>query len=552
MESRRRRGIAIERAAAGRLPADELLREMVRPHCSSRSSSIGVATAAEIESGQPAPGSAKATPAADGGDGPRDGRDGVNSARRDVRAKASFQSGQRVRARNINPAGHTRACRVRARQSPGSRRRDHGVFVFPGHQRAIPRRETAAPLLGAFHQHANSGATQASPRDFIHLDMWDDYLEHADLTPTDPRSAAATAARRRRPGVRRAVAGPGVRARREALRSRDTSRGSEWAAALADEAEGGRRSRRARRWVALLRALAGRARAPRRSRKAWSIAAALLERKEAWADAYRHTPHGKPIELGAQSRRTTTLTQRVNSTLHHRLRARRAPRDRSRSPHRHRRLSRDCGRARPTGCCSRSATDAVVTLLAAGVGHVDRRPASRFIGPWMLILIGAVNLWKVLRPSSPPSPAPDARSSRQPFLLGMICSPRVRNRVAVVGADSGESGQSVAVRRGVFRRHGAGRRPRWVSRGVDAQSRGPRRIEREGRLADSWAFSSSCFAFGLGGAELIGYEINQVALPLGLAVVRDRDQHSRLGSARVPARQRLGATASLAVARFLA
>ena len=26
---------------------------------------------------------------------------------------------------------------------------------------------------------------------------------------------------------------------------------------------------------------------------------ALLARKEAWADAYRHTPHGKPVELGA-------------------------------------------------------------------------------------------------------------------------------------------------------------------------------------------------------------------------------------------------------------
>ena len=25
--------------------------------------------------------------------------------------------------------------------------------------------------------------------------------------------------------------------------------------------------------------------------------AALVERKDAWADAYRHTPHGKPIEL---------------------------------------------------------------------------------------------------------------------------------------------------------------------------------------------------------------------------------------------------------------
>jgi nitrile hydratase accessory protein len=34
--------------------------------------------------------------------------------------------------------------------------------------------------------------------------------------------------------------------------------------------------------------------------------AALLERKEAWADAYRHTPHGKPIELRAEDRRSST------------------------------------------------------------------------------------------------------------------------------------------------------------------------------------------------------------------------------------------------------
>ena len=27
---------------------------------------------------------------------------------------------------------------------------------------------------------------------------------------------------------------------------------------------------------------------------------ALLTRKEAWADAYRHTPHGKPVELVRQ------------------------------------------------------------------------------------------------------------------------------------------------------------------------------------------------------------------------------------------------------------
>ncbi len=31
--------------------------------------------------------------------------------------------------------------------------------------------------------------------------------------------------------------------------------------------------------------------------------AAMLARKDAWADAYRHTPHGKPVELGAASRK---------------------------------------------------------------------------------------------------------------------------------------------------------------------------------------------------------------------------------------------------------
>ena len=30
--------------------------------------------------------------------------------------------------------------------------------------------------------------------------------------------------------------------------------------------------------------------------------AALSERKEAWADSYRHTPHGQPVELGARFR----------------------------------------------------------------------------------------------------------------------------------------------------------------------------------------------------------------------------------------------------------
>jgi hypothetical protein len=31
--------------------------------------------------------------------------------------------------------------------------------------------------------------------------------------------------------------------------------------------------------------------------KGLSDEAALLAREEAWAEAYRHTPHGKPVEL---------------------------------------------------------------------------------------------------------------------------------------------------------------------------------------------------------------------------------------------------------------
>ena len=31
--------------------------------------------------------------------------------------------------------------------------------------------------------------------------------------------------------------------------------------------------------------------------KGLTDAPSLLSRKEAWADAYRHTPHGKPVEL---------------------------------------------------------------------------------------------------------------------------------------------------------------------------------------------------------------------------------------------------------------
>ena len=138
--------------------------------------STGLATAAEVESGQPAPGSAKALPALTAAMVP-EMIARRNSARRNVPATPHFKVGQRVRARNINPAGHTRLPRY-ARGKVGVVVRDHGVFVFP---------DTNAHFLGEKPQHLYSvrftgrelWGEHASRRDVIHLDMWDDYLERA-------------------------------------------------------------------------------------------------------------------------------------------------------------------------------------------------------------------------------------------------------------------------------------------------------------------------------------------------------------------------------------
>src|SRR2546426_8649639 len=77
----------------------------------------------------------------------------------------------------------------------------------------------------------------------------------------------------------------------------------EWAAALAAElksaAERGEPddgSHYYDHWLAALERLV--------TSKGLSDPAALLARKEAWADAYRHTPHGKPVELRVGARET--------------------------------------------------------------------------------------------------------------------------------------------------------------------------------------------------------------------------------------------------------
>jgi len=134
----------------------------------------GLVTSEELQSGKALPGSSKSKPALT-----------LEMARQITRSMPSavepsirplFHVGDRVRTRNINPVGHTRLPRY-ARNKHGVVFRDHGVYVFP---------DTNSKYQGEHRQHVYSvrftarelWGEQASPRDSVHLDLWDNYLEH--------------------------------------------------------------------------------------------------------------------------------------------------------------------------------------------------------------------------------------------------------------------------------------------------------------------------------------------------------------------------------------
>jgi nitrile hydratase subunit beta len=136
----------------------------------------GLVSRAEVENGKSAPNSLKATPALTADAVPSMLAKGKPTSR-EVPVAARFKAGQAVRARNINPTGHTRLPRY-ARGKLGTIHLDHGVYVFP---------DTNAVSLGENPQHLYSvrfsarelWGEQASSRDAVYLDMWDDYLEYA-------------------------------------------------------------------------------------------------------------------------------------------------------------------------------------------------------------------------------------------------------------------------------------------------------------------------------------------------------------------------------------
>ena len=101
------------------------------------------------------------------------------SGRLDAEVRPGFQPGQQVRARNLHPRGHTRLPRY-TRGKQGTVFSDRGVF-------ALQDTDENGQFLDLRPQHVYTvrfaarelWGEQASTRDAVYVELWEDYLEPA-------------------------------------------------------------------------------------------------------------------------------------------------------------------------------------------------------------------------------------------------------------------------------------------------------------------------------------------------------------------------------------
>jgi nitrile hydratase beta subunit len=137
--------------------------------------SAGLLTRDEIRTGRPASGAQRLYPPLTADRVARTLAAG-GPATRDVAAAHGFAIGEPVRARNINPIGHTRLPRY-VRGRVGVVERDHGVHVFPD-TNAHELGEQPGRLYGVRFTARELWGDAARAGDSVHVDLWDAYLGH--------------------------------------------------------------------------------------------------------------------------------------------------------------------------------------------------------------------------------------------------------------------------------------------------------------------------------------------------------------------------------------
>jgi nitrile hydratase beta subunit len=136
----------------------------------------GLASRAELESGPAAPEAAKPTPVVSAEQiAPMLAERGWFE--RPVNTAPRFAVGQAVRAKKINPIGHTRLPRY-ARGAVGTVDRVHGAHVFPDSNAHFEgeRPQYLYSVRFAARELWGKGATA---RDSVYIDLWESYLDPA-------------------------------------------------------------------------------------------------------------------------------------------------------------------------------------------------------------------------------------------------------------------------------------------------------------------------------------------------------------------------------------
>ena len=101
----------------------------------------------------------------------------AGASRLDLDIAPRFKPGDAVRARTIEPAGHTRlAGYVRGKQ--GVVERDHGVFHLPD-SRVAGQGDRPQHIYSVRFSARDLWGPETPAKDSLNIDLWDDYLEPA-------------------------------------------------------------------------------------------------------------------------------------------------------------------------------------------------------------------------------------------------------------------------------------------------------------------------------------------------------------------------------------
>jgi hypothetical protein len=100
------------------------------------------------------------------------------STAREVSHPPRFQVGDRVRARVMNPRGHTRLPRY-VRGKRGSVAMVHGAFVFPDTNSRLEGEQPQYVYSVRFEPDEVWGGHADRGRGAIYVDLWESYLEAA-------------------------------------------------------------------------------------------------------------------------------------------------------------------------------------------------------------------------------------------------------------------------------------------------------------------------------------------------------------------------------------